>query len=184
MVNFSANVTKSSTPLTVAFSGHASGVPFHWFWSFGDGEGSTEQNPVHTYTTPGTYTVALMVYGNNGLGNETKPAYISATAPVTPEPTPDPRAPVANFTMSRTSGQAPLFVRFVDTSAGSPTSWRWTFDTKWTLSQNPAVVFRQAGTYPVTLTASNAFGSSTETAVIVVSGTGGGMKSSGIRIVE
>jgi PKD repeat protein len=182
MVDFSANVTNGTTPLTVAFSGHASGAPFHWSWSFGDGGQASGQNPTHTYTTPGIYTVALTVHSVNGSTTETKTAFVITTGTTIPVPTPDPRAPVANFTMSRTSGQAPLLVRFVDTSAGSPTSWRWTFDTIWTLSRNPAVVFRQAGTYPVTLTASNAFGSSTKTAAIVVSGAG--MKGAEIRIVE
>lgn len=36
-----------------------------YFWSFGDGNSSTAQDPVHTYTFPGTYTVVLSV--DNGL---------------------------------------------------------------------------------------------------------------------
>lgn len=35
--------------------------PYTWAWDFGDGATSTEQNPTHTYTTPGTYTVTLIV---------------------------------------------------------------------------------------------------------------------------
>jgi uncharacterized delta-60 repeat protein len=31
-----------------------------WFWDFGDGATSTEQNPVHAYSLPGTYTVCLV----------------------------------------------------------------------------------------------------------------------------
>ncbi len=39
-------------------------------WYFGDGEGSVEKNPKHTYEKPGTYTVTLVVVWNIS-GNET-----------------------------------------------------------------------------------------------------------------
>ncbi len=35
-------------------------------WSFGDGTSSTEQNPLHTYATPGKYTVLLTVTDDDG----------------------------------------------------------------------------------------------------------------------
>lgn len=35
-------------------------------WDFGDGETSTEENPVHTYETYGNYTVKLKVTGDGG----------------------------------------------------------------------------------------------------------------------
>lgn len=37
-----------------------------WEWTFGDGTSSTLQNPVHHYTSPGTYTVCLTVWGYSG----------------------------------------------------------------------------------------------------------------------
>ncbi|UPT65299.1 MAG: PKD domain-containing protein [Sphingobacteriales bacterium JAD_PAG50586_3] len=36
-----------------------------WLWNFGDGETSTQQNPVHLYFTPGTYTVTLTISNYN-----------------------------------------------------------------------------------------------------------------------
>jgi PKD repeat protein len=47
-----------------------------WTWDFGDSGSSTLQNPSHTYTTEGSYTVSLIV--NDGLNNKilTKYAYI------------------------------------------------------------------------------------------------------------
>lgn len=43
----------------VSFTDRSSGSPTSWFWSFGDGGSSTQQNPSHTYAVPGTYTVSL-----------------------------------------------------------------------------------------------------------------------------
>lgn len=39
------------------------------FWDFGDGFGTSDLNPMHTYTNPGTYTVTLI--SQNGCGNDT-----------------------------------------------------------------------------------------------------------------
>ncbi|MCD6455852.1 MAG: PKD domain-containing protein, partial [Methanophagales archaeon] len=37
-----------------------------WCWDFGDGYRSSEQNPVHTYATSGTYSVTLIAMDNYG----------------------------------------------------------------------------------------------------------------------
>lgn len=37
-----------------------------WLWQFGDGNGSTQQNPVYTYTHPGTYVVCLTIVTHSG----------------------------------------------------------------------------------------------------------------------
>jgi gliding motility-associated-like protein len=37
-----------------------------WFWMFGDGSTSTQQNPVHTFPGAGTYTVTQVVFSQNG----------------------------------------------------------------------------------------------------------------------
>jgi PKD repeat protein len=39
-----------------------------YFWDFGDGNTSNLAYPMHTYSSPGTYTACLTVYGNNGFG--------------------------------------------------------------------------------------------------------------------
>jgi predicted secreted protein len=61
-----ASPTSGKAPLTVSFSSTASLPPRTW--NFGDGNGSSDQNPVHTYQTCGNYTVTLAardVYGND-----------------------------------------------------------------------------------------------------------------------
>jgi PKD repeat protein/subtilisin family serine protease len=42
-----------------------------WFWDFGDGTTSTQQNPVHTYTQPGVFVVSLSAVGPDGCANAT-----------------------------------------------------------------------------------------------------------------
>jgi len=72
--------------------------------------------------------------------------------------------PVAAFSGTPTSGYAPLAVNFTDASTNSPTSWAWTFgDGGTSTAQNPSHIYTVAGTYTVTLTATNAYGSDGET---------------------
>jgi PKD repeat protein len=71
------NVTIGTIPFTVAFNGSATnGTATYWNWSFGDGYYSELQNPIHTYTAPGTFTVSLTAA--NGIGNE-NPSKITLT---------------------------------------------------------------------------------------------------------
>jgi autotransporter-associated beta strand protein len=68
--------------------------------------------------------------------------------------------PVASFTATPTNGVAPLNVSFTDTSTGAPTSWHWDFgDASTSTMQNPAHTFA-AGTWLVSLIASNEYGAS------------------------
>jgi PKD repeat protein len=68
--------------------------------------------------------------------------------------------PVASFTVSG-SGNQTVTRNFTDTSTGSPTSWAWDFgDGASSTAQNPAHTFANAGTYVVTLTATNSHGAS------------------------
>ncbi|MGD1958489.1 MAG: PKD domain-containing protein [Fulvivirga sp.] len=41
-----------------------------WKWHFGDGNTSTEQNPSYSYTSPGKYSVSLLVTDENGCTAE------------------------------------------------------------------------------------------------------------------
>ncbi len=80
--------------------------------------------------------------------------------------TPSNDPPVANFSGTPTSGDVPLNVSFTDLSVNSPTSWSWTFgDGGTSTAQNPSYIYNAAGTYTVTLTATNAFGSDADTKV-------------------
>ena len=57
----------------IQFFGSVSGgvPPYSWFWNFGDGNTSTEQNPIHTYILPNEYTINLTVVDNEGRNGNT-----------------------------------------------------------------------------------------------------------------
>jgi len=56
------NISNTNTPVNtdVNFSDSSMNYPGEWNWDFGDGNGSTEQNPVHAFSDPGTYEVTLI----------------------------------------------------------------------------------------------------------------------------
>lgn len=69
-VSFTATPVSGVNPLTVTFTDTSPGTFTAWSWDFGDGNTSTSQNPSHTYTTGGVYTVSLTA--TDYVGSNTK----------------------------------------------------------------------------------------------------------------
>lgn len=61
---------------TVQFIDQSSNTPTNWDWDFGDGETSTQQNPIHIFKTPGTYSVSLVAANSFGSDSKTKTDFI------------------------------------------------------------------------------------------------------------
>jgi len=143
-----------SAPLSVSFRDTSAGAPERWHWDFGDQTQSVEQNPAHVYSIPGAYTVTLTV--NRG---DQKDSLIRKTAVIASPP-----RVIANFSATPMKGPAPLKVRFADTSINAPSSWIWTFGPNSTplnsSERNPVVTYPSPGTYAVSLTSGNVYGSS------------------------
>ncbi len=66
-------------PLTARFQNTSTGIPTSWLWNFGDGATAVTENPTHTYSTIGTYTVTLTVTNALGSDVKTEPGYINVT---------------------------------------------------------------------------------------------------------
>jgi PKD repeat protein len=159
--DFTSGARTGSVPLTVAFTDASTGRPTSWSWDFGDGSGSTTQNPAHTYTKAGTYAVTLTVRNAYGSDSETKAGFVTAGS-----------QPAADFTADPRVGTAPLTVKFTDLSTGGPTSWSWTFgDGTTSTEQNPVHVYALEGGYDVTLTVSSSYGTDTVKKTATVDGT-------------
>jgi PKD repeat protein len=68
---FTAEPPGGEVPLDVTFTDASSGSPVVWSWTFGDGGTSNAQNPMHQYTTAGTFTVTLTVTDSGGAFDST-----------------------------------------------------------------------------------------------------------------
>lgn len=113
-----------------------------WSWNFGNGAGSGSQNPVMSYTLPGTYTVTLTASNtsNGCLG--------TATQTITVLPLPQP-----SFNGDPLFGCNPLLVDFTNTSIGAGT-FQWNFGNGSTFSGSnpPDQTYLTVGDFDVSLT--------------------------------
>jgi len=82
------------------------GSVVRWAWDFGDGTRSSEQKPVHYFSTPGTYTVSLTVTDREGASS-------AATRSVVVKNT----SPIASFGVSTAAPKAGTPIQFVNRSS-------------------------------------------------------------------
>jgi len=77
VANFTATPATAITPARIQFNDTSTNSPTSWQWKFGDGNTSSERNPVHTYEEVGTYDVNLTVENAYGSDSVTKTDYIT-----------------------------------------------------------------------------------------------------------
>ncbi len=78
--SFSTDLVTGEAPLAVQFTDEStpgSSPLTTWAWDFGDGTTSNQPSPVHVFSAPGTYTIALTVTTLDGFDTETKNNLIS-----------------------------------------------------------------------------------------------------------
>lgn len=117
-------------------------------WNFGDGGTSTEENVTYTYANGGDYTVVLTATNETGSAEYSRDITVINTL-----------LPTAEFSYD-VNGDDPLEVTFTSTSDGAD-SYAWDFgDNAGTSTDaNPTYTYAIGGTYSVTLTVSNQYGS-------------------------
>ncbi|KQC04895.1 MAG: hypothetical protein APR53_02570 [Methanoculleus sp. SDB] len=148
---FTCDPVCGEAPLPVSFTDTSSGAPGAWHWDFGDGAFSTEQNPVHTYTETGSYTVRLDVATPVCRDSALLADAVTVGA-----------APAAAFDVNVTWGLPGLVVAFTDKSTGNPDTWNWDFgDGSVSDEPDPVHTYGAAGSYSVRLTVENRFGTGT-----------------------
>lgn len=140
--SFTMSDTSGCSPLPINFNCTVPNATT-WAWSFGDGTASTLQNPSHTYTIPGSYSITLAVTTQSGCnGTVTFPNFVVVD-----------QLPVPDFSVVQDSGCVPFTAQMVNLSTGAST-YNWAFGNLTSSSAtNPQVTFTQGGYFSVTLTA-------------------------------
>lgn len=154
LVNFSSSGQCQETP--VSFTNTTTGAVNGYSWNFGDGQNSTDEDPLNSYGSPGTFDVTLTAFGTSGCNN-TK----TESATIYSKPQTDFSVALPPFSCSGTPTQ------FTDTTPNpfdsNLASWQWNFGdgTGSSTTRNPQYTFQNAGDYSVSLTATTNFGCST-----------------------
>ena len=159
--HFTANPSGvACAPANVQFTDQSTagqGSITSWAWTFGDGLTSNGQNPQHTYTQPGYYTVGLTVSNSGGCSNSTSATrFIRVVAGVQP-----------NFVFNQSSAgcTAPFTGQLLNQSAGPGNlSFSWSMSNGASPSSSadtsPIVTFPTSGQYNVNLQVTSDLGCS------------------------
>ncbi len=136
----STNFTNLSTLTTSSISAY--------LWDFGDGNTSTNQNPMHQFNDTGRYVIRLTVYGANGCE-----ASLARTIVISPTPVP-------NFTSGVACPGNPM--QFTDQTQSFNdviVRYSWDFgDNTFSNIKNPSKIYDSAGLYKVLLSVTNLAG--------------------------
>lgn len=121
----------------------------------------------------GEYQLRLRLFLRDGttLSTVTGGIQVRNSRP-TPIPTQTPSVPrpLAAFTQSATTGEAPLTVRFTSLSSGQINSYNWNFgDNTTSTEQNPVKIYTRSGLFTVSLTVSGPGGSSNVSSQVLIS---------------
>ncbi len=142
-----SNTVSGCKPLVVNFSTNIDSASFY-SWSFGNGQTSSNEAQSVTYQNEGSYTVGLTVTMPNGCSYPVQNNNFIQVNPL----------PIPSFTLSNSTGCAPLTVSFANQSSGA-VSYLWDFGNGQSSTvSNPTFTYLNPGTYNVKLTATNQFG--------------------------
>ena len=144
--SFSVENNEGCAPLVVQFFDTSSGSvdSRNWVFEGGDPQTSTLQNPIVTYSEPGSYDVKLEVGNSAGTNNVTAVGIVTVLG-----------EPTADFSYTINSDGS---ISFINTSQDADT-YLWDFgDGVTTTTTSPIYTYEELGTYLVTLQASNACG--------------------------
>jgi PKD repeat protein len=151
-VGDSASVTTGIAPLAVSFTSTPTGglPPYGFVWTFGDGGSATSQNPSHTYSAAGGYSVNLTVTDANGATSGAMAILISVDGFLS-----------VSATAAPDIGDAPLTTTLSGSVSGgtAPYTYLWDLgDGTTSTSSSPNHVYGLAGSYTATLTVNDGRG--------------------------
>lgn len=144
MAEFDYDPGAGCIPLTVTFT-NQSQFAQSYQWDFGDSNISTDENPVHTYTVPGIYSVKLTAYGDGNQDVVYKQNIIQVY-----------EKPIAYFEVRPNLVYIPDMPVFTNNLSEKANRYEWDFGDG-TISEEfePKHVYTAPGQYDVTLKAYN-----------------------------
>lgn len=74
---FNADTTSIFLGHSIQFTDQSRYTPTYWLWNFGNGDSSTQQNPLYTFTSAGVFSVSLTVTNDNGSDTKTRTDFIT-----------------------------------------------------------------------------------------------------------
>ena len=145
----SSDSISCNNPFTVNFTSQSNGA-ISYLWNFGDSTTSIEQNPLHTYTGVGKFTVQLIVANANGCTDTLqKIDFIKI------------QKPIVTLSNLPDSGCVPFTKNFISTTntIDPVTGYVWNFgDGSVSAEATPTHTFTAAGVYAITLVETTAGG--------------------------
>lgn len=156
--------TAGCDPYTVQFTDTSSGPPNYWQWDFGDTGFSLQQNPTHTYTQPGIYSVHLLVRTIWGCEMDTTLTQLVTVGGINPfiNAVPNPVCLTDTLQFFNNS-YSPVGVA----------SWSWDFgDGGTSLLEDPKHAYNNPGNYDVIVVQTDSLGCIGVDTVPVTVGTG------------
>ncbi|MEX2589005.1 MAG: PKD domain-containing protein, partial [Chitinophagales bacterium] len=146
-----SDYNSSKVPFNVNFTNNSTNAN-KWFWDFGDGNTSTDENPSHTYNSYGDFTVSLVAIDSSSGCADTAYAQINI------------EVISADFTSEATVGCGSTVIQFEDLSTGPITNWFWVFGNgSISTDRNPVAIYPNPGTYQVSLTVTDGVNTDTKT---------------------
>ncbi len=138
IADFSATLACDDQEVTFT---NATSIPsgsLTYFWNFGDGDTTSDQDPIHIFTAPGTYPVTLIATSSEGCTD-------TLVQNVVVNPTPDATITSAGQSGSVCSGDSVV----LDAPTGAGYSYVWS-----TGDTTQSITVFTSGTYGVTITSS------------------------------
>lgn len=149
-VSFIASTVTACVNQDVSFINESVAKSAQMVWDFGDGNTSTEKDPIHSYIAPGNYTVTLRAEGKIDV--------VEKTADIKVDPVPTP----AFSAERKLNGYQAIPLYAFSTSIQPDERATWSFsDGQKVVGTETAHLFRDAGKHTAKLTVTNGFGCST-----------------------
>ena len=119
------------------------GIVNSWYWTFGDNNSSSDKNPKHTFSDPGSYNIHMLVTSDHGCQDS-----IDGLIRVVPKP-------IVDFTAQNVClGYTANLTNFSQSVTSPIIRYKWNFgDGETSIDQNPHHKYSSSGWFEVSLTA-------------------------------